>query len=141
MRTLEWLRFLALLFVASFGLFACSPPTQAPEGYAIVREHLVSSGKGMVPQVSSNLDYTIVEIDGASFAREKVPLFADMQPGALISAGTHRIKAMVEPHVRPPNSKPKEVTFTATVESRKIYYLVDDKERQPVLVVFTFPRD
>lgn len=141
MRTLKRLRFFALASIASFALSACSPPTLAPEGYAIVREHLISSGKGMVPRISSNLDYRIVEIDGASFAREKVPLLADMQPGALISAGTHRIKAMVEPHQRPPDSKPKEVTFTATVESRKIYYLVDDNERQPVLIAVTFPRD
>ena len=131
------LGFLVLLFAATFGLIACHPPKQAPEGYAIVREHLILSGKGMEPRISSNLDYTITEIDGAPVTREKVPALVDMQAGVLISVGSHRIKAKVEPHMRQPNSKPVEVTFTATVENRKIYYLVDDKEGQPVLIAVT----
>ena len=138
MRTLEMLGSLALLTGASFGLSACGrPPSQAPEGYAIVREHLISSGKGMEPRISSNLDYTIIEIDSAPVIREKVPPWVDMQAGALIPVGAHRFKTKVEPHLRPPNSKPVEVSFTATVENRKIYYLVDDKDRQPVLIAVT----
>lgn len=134
MRKVKKLGFLMLFAAAAFALIACHPPKQAPEGYAIVREHLFLSGKDMEPRISSNLDYTITEIDGAPVTREKVPPLVDMPAGVLISVGSHRIKAKVEPQLRPPNSKPVEVTFTAAVENRKIYYLVDDKEGQPVLI-------
>jgi hypothetical protein len=133
MRALERFGLRALLFTTSFGLFACSPPIKAPDGYAIVREHVIYS-PGNVPPIHSNLDYTIVEIDGAPVTREPTPPLADMQPGALIPVGTHRFKAIVEPHMRPPNLQPKEVTFSASVANRKIYDLVDDKDGQPVLI-------
>src|SRR4051812_24517401 len=95
---------LALLSAAAFGVVGCTQPTQAPEGYAIVREHLVFSSKDMEPQIRSRLDYTIIEIDGAPIRREKVPPLVDMQAGALITVGHHRFKAHVEPHVRPADS-------------------------------------
>jgi hypothetical protein len=57
-----------------------------------------------------------------------------MQPGAIVSAGTHQFKARVQPHLLPRGFQPREVTFTAAVEGGKIYDLVDDPSGAPVLV-------
>jgi hypothetical protein len=57
-----------------------------------------------------------------------------MQPGALVSAGSHRFSAMVAPHVRPPGYQPREVVFKGQVEAGKIYDLVDDKDGNPILI-------
>lgn len=105
---------------------------RAPAGFAVVREHVVSAPRND-PPVASTLDFTITEIDGAPVTREKIPPWVDLQPGALMSAGTHQFKALVAPHLRPRDWRAKEVSFTATVESGKVYFLVD-REGAPALI-------
>jgi hypothetical protein len=104
-----------------------------PHGFAVVREHVMLAPHN-VPPIDSKLDFTIVEVDGAQVTRETPPRFADIQPGALVSAGAHHFKARVAPHLRPAGYQPQEVSFVATVESGKVYCLVDDKDGKPVLI-------
>jgi hypothetical protein len=96
-------------------------------------EHMISSPHN-IPPIHSELDFTIIEIDGASFTRETPPLLVDMQPGALVTAGTHRFRAKVMPHLRRVDDQPHDVSFVAAVESGKAYFLVDDKDKMPVLI-------
>lgn len=104
-----------------------------PYGFAVVREHLVFAPRN-IPPIRSNLDFTIVEIDGAPVRREIPPPLVDRQPGALVSAGPHSFRAKVQPHALPPHYQPYEVTFVAIVESGKVYELVDDERGAPILV-------
>jgi hypothetical protein len=105
---------------------------QAPSGFAIVREHMISAPRND-PPVTSTLDFTITAIDGAAVVREKVPPWVDMQRGALVAAGAHQFKAWVAPHTRPRDYQPKEVSFAASVDSGKVYFLVD-RDGAPVLI-------
>ena len=110
-------------------------PNLAPTGFSVVREHLVTQKlvfRNNLP-VGSELDFTLTEVDGATVARETIPWWVDMQRGALIPAGAHKFTALAQPHLLPRDYKPKEVSFVATVESRKVYYLID-KYGLPVLV-------
>ena len=104
----------------------------APVGSAVIREHVVSA-QGNDPPIYSVLDFTIVEVDGKVAVRETIPRLVDMQPGVLVPAGNHEFKALVSPHMRPPNHRPSEVVFSATVESTKVYYLTD-KDGSAVLI-------
>lgn len=97
-----------------------------------VREHVMFSSRND-PPINSLLYFALVCIDGKAVTRERVAPFAPMTPGALVIAGTHEFKAMVSPHARSPNHRPTEVTFTAKVESTKVYYLVEN-EGLPVLI-------
>ena len=105
---------------------------EAPAGFAIVREHVIDSPRND-PPISSALDLTIIAIDGAAVTRETVPPWIDIQRGALVPAGSHSFKALVMPYVRRPGDASKEVSFIASVESKKVYDLVD-KDRMPVLI-------
>jgi hypothetical protein len=105
---------------------------EAPAGFAVVREHVIAA-PGNDPPISSTLDFTVIEVDRKPVTRETIPLLVDVQPGALVSAGSHEFKALVSPHARPPNHRPAEVVFSANVQSTKVYYLVD-KDGEPVLV-------
>jgi hypothetical protein len=105
---------------------------EAPTGFAVIREHVVLA-PGNDPPISSTFDYTIVEIDGKPVTRETIPPLVDMQPGALVSAGSHEFKALVSPHARPPDHRPAKAVFRADVQSKKVYYLVD-KDGGPVLI-------
>lgn len=107
-------------------------PEEAPAGFAIIREHTISA-PGNDPPITSTLDFTLIEIDGKPVARESIPPGVDLQRGALVSAATHQFKALVSPHVRPPDHQPAEVIFTAEVQSTKVYYLVG-KDGGPVLI-------
>ena len=110
-------------------------PNQAPAGFAVVREHAII-GKVVFQNnlpVSSALDFTITEIDGAPIARETIPPWVDLQRGALVPAGARRFKALAQPYVLPRDYQPKEVSFVATVESRKVYSLID-KDGMPALI-------
>jgi len=107
-------------------------PEEAPFGFAVIREHVISA-PGNDPPVGSTLDFTLIEIDGMPVTRETLPRLVDMQPGVLLSAGSHKLKARVAPHLRPPGHKSEEVVFTATVESTSVYYLVD-KDSEPILI-------
>jgi len=127
----------SLIAFALAALCGCTKwdPNQAPAGFAVVREQ-AASGKVVFANnlpVSSALDFTLTEIDGAPIARETTPPWVDLQRGALVPAGAHRFKALAQPQVLPRNSQPKEVAFVATVESRKVYYLID-KDGLPVLI-------
>jgi hypothetical protein len=86
-----------------------------------------------MPPIRSELDFTVIEIDGAPVVREIRPPLIDIQPGALVAAGMHRFRARVAPHILPPGYRPYEVSFVGAVESGKIYFLVD-KNKMPVLV-------
>jgi hypothetical protein len=121
------------LLSASAVLGGCSGRNKPPDGYGVVQEHVVFAPRN-IPPIRSTLDFTIIEIDGAPVKRETPPLFVDMQPGALVSAGTHRFSAMVAPHARPPGYQPHEITFSAHVEAGRIYDLVDDKDGNPILI-------
>jgi hypothetical protein len=105
---------------------------KAPDGFGIVREHVVSVPNNFAP-IRSNFDYTITRIDGGPITRETYPKFVDLQPGALVAAGVHRFEARVAPVVVPRGYKPEEVSFEARVESGKVYFLVDHENR-PALV-------
>ncbi|MGA2691694.1 MAG: hypothetical protein ABSF76_04970 [Opitutaceae bacterium] len=125
-----------LLLWALVGLSFCSRGWRtetAPKGFAVVREHVVTAPRNH-PPIRSTLDFTLVQIDGAQVHRETPPPFVDMQPGAIVSAGTHQFKARVQPHLLPRGFQPREVTFTAAVEGGRIYDLVDDPGGAPVLV-------
>ncbi len=106
---------------------------EVPDGFAVVREHVISNPRN-IPPIRSELDYTIAEVDGAPVTRERPPPLVDIQPGALVSAGTHHFEARVQPHRLPLGYQPKHVSFVATVESGKVYFLVDDKDAMPVLI-------
>ncbi len=105
---------------------------EAPAGFAIIREHMISAPQND-PPITSTLDYTLIKIDGNPVVRETIPPLVDLQRGALVSAGTHEFKALVSPHVRPPGHEPAEVVFTAEVQSAKVYYLVG-QDGGPVLI-------
>jgi len=88
-------------------------PNQAPAGFAVVREHAITGKvvfRNNLP-VSSPLDFTLTEIDGAPIARETIPPWVDLQRGALVPAGAHGFKALAQPYVLPLNYQPKEVSF------------------------------
>ena len=121
------------LLAASAVLGGCSGRNRPPDGYGVVQEHVVYAPRN-IPPIRSTLDFTIIQIDGAPVRRETPPLFADMQPGALVSAGTHRFSAMVAPLARPPGYQPHEITFNAQVDAGRIYDLVDDKDGNPILI-------
>jgi hypothetical protein len=104
----------------------------APAGFGVVREHMISVPNN-IPPVRSEFDFTITEIDGGPVTREMPPPLVDMQPGALVRAGVHRFKAKIAPHLLPAGYRPHEVSFVATIESEKIYFLVD-RDGEPVLV-------
>jgi hypothetical protein len=123
----------ALAIQALFGGCVFWNVDRAPAGFSIVREHIISSPQND-PPVTSTLDFTLTEIDGAAVTRERIPPWVDMNRGALMSAGAHQFKAAVAPHLRPHDFQPKEVSFAATVASGKVYFLVDDKDGAPVLV-------
>jgi hypothetical protein len=129
----------SLLLAAALGglgaLGACSrywDAYKAPDGFGIVREHVVSSPNNLTP-VRSNVDYTITRIDGGPITRETYPGFVDLQPGALVAAGSHHFEARAAPVVLPRDYKPYEVSFDARVDGGKVYYLVDQGKR-PALV-------
>lgn len=113
-------------------LCGCGVAAKAPDGYGVVREHIVFAPRN-IPPIKSELDFTILEVDGAPARREIPPPFVDMQPGVFVSAGSHRFKAKVAPHLLPPGYKPRDVTFDATVQSGRVYFLVD-KDGGPILV-------
>jgi len=104
-----------------------------PHGFAIVREHVISAPRN-VPPIRSLLDFTVTEIDGAPVKREIPPPFVDMQRGALVQGGIHSFRARVQPHLLPRGYQPYEVSFVASVEVGKVYYLVDTDGGKPVLV-------
>jgi len=125
----------ALLSIA-FIVCGCTKwdPNQAPAGFAVVREHAII-GKVVFRDnlpVSGPLAFMLTEIDGAPITRETIPPWVHLQRGALVSVGAHRFKALARPVVLPRYYQPKEVAFVATVESRKVYYLID-KDGMPVL--------
>ena len=124
--------FSLLPILALLGVCACSGIDKAPNGYGVVREHIMSAPHN-IPPVRSDIDFTILEIDGAPVKREVLPPFVDMLPGALLSAGSHHFKAKVAPIMRSPDHQSHDVTFDASVESGEIYYLVD-KDGSPVLI-------
>ena len=103
-----------------------------PDGYAVVMEHVIDSPHN-VPPIRNDMDFTIIEVDGGTFTREAPPFLVDMQPGVLVAAGTHHFRAKTMPHLHKIGDQPTEVTFDATVESGKAYFLVN-KYRLPVLV-------
>ena len=105
---------------------------KAPDGFAVVREHVIFAPRN-IPPARSELDFTIITVDGAAVVRERPPPFVDLEPGALVAAGIHRFTARVAPHLLPPGYRPYEVSFMAAVEGGKIYFLVD-REKMPVLV-------
>ena len=59
---------------------------KAPNGFSVVREHVISAPHN-IPPILSELDFTIIEVDGAQVNREIPPPFVDIQAGALIPAG------------------------------------------------------
>lgn len=105
---------------------------RAPAGFAIVREHIVLSPHND-PPVATDWDFTLLAVDDAAITRETIPPWVDLQRGALIAAGSHRFMALAQPHRRTPHVSPKEVVFTAIVESGKVYFLVGT-ESAPQLV-------
>lgn len=105
---------------------------EAPAGFAIVREHVIDNPWND-PPIKSIFDLTITAIDRSAIARETVPPWVDIQRGALIPAGSHRFTALMLPIFRRPGDLAKEVSFVKTVESGKVYYLVE-KDGQPVLI-------
>jgi hypothetical protein len=122
--------------ILSLAVFSgCHPnwdSTKAPSGFAIIREHIIEAPNN-IPPIHSKLDFTIIEVDGAPVTRETAPALVDMQPGALVAAGSHHLRARVAPHLLPPNYQPHEVSFESKVESGKVYFIVDN-EGAPVLV-------
>ncbi len=125
-------RFRLLLGVALVLVGGCGlrwDPTTAPDGFGIIREHVLLS-----PRDLSGLDFTILEVDGRSPSRERIPFWVDMVPGVQVAAGSHRILARVIPHARRPGLEPREMSFEVTVQSGKAYNLVDDGQGRPVLV-------
>ncbi len=132
-----WTR--SLLAATSLGgglvLGACGrywDATRAPQGYGIVREHVVFSPNNL-PPIRSELDYTLIDVDGGPITRESYPKFVDLQPGALLVAGVHHFRARVEPVLRPRDDMPYEVSFEGKVESGKVYFLVE-QQKAPALV-------
>ena len=103
-----------------------------PDGYAVVQEHIRDSPHN-VPPIRNDMDFTIIEVDGGTFTRETPPFLVDMQPGVLVAAGSHHFRAKTMPQLHKIGEQPTEVTFDATVESGKAYFLVN-KDRLPVLV-------
>jgi len=123
-----------LLF--AFLLSACTQwtATIAPAGHAIIREHAM--GKVVFEKnlpVSSTLDFTIREVDGAPVVRETIPAWVHQQRGVLVTAGVHTFKLRSQPHLLPKDYQPRELSFEAKVEGGKVYRLVD-KDGQPALV-------
>jgi hypothetical protein len=124
---------MALLAGLAF-LGGCGPRRlhNIPDGYAVVMEHVIYSPHN-IPPIRNDMDFTIIEVDGGTFTRETPPFLVDMQPGVLVAAGNHRFRAKTMPHLHKIGEQPTEVTFDATVESGKAYFLVM-KDGLPVLV-------
>ena len=99
---------------------------------AVVQGHLIYAPHH-VPPIHNDDDYTLFDIDGQGVKLEKIPPLVDMQPGAVVGPGTHRFKVRVAPHLRRPDYVPQVVTFTATVEAGKRYFVVSGGT-QPALV-------
>jgi hypothetical protein len=59
------------------GLVGCSREIRPPAGFAIIREHVIAAPHN-IPPIHSELDYTVIRVDGAAFGREKVPFLVDM---------------------------------------------------------------
>ena len=125
------------LLIAAAGLLGgCYPngyDSTAAGGFGIVREHIISAPRND-PPILSTIDYTIASVDGKAPVRERVPPWVDLQPGVLLTAGSHRIVARAVPHLRPKDHAPKELSFTLEIGDRKVYDLVDDPSGNPHLV-------
>jgi hypothetical protein len=132
----SWMRKKALfVLLCGTGLFGgCGPRRlhNIPAGFAVVQEHIIYAPHN-IPPIRNDIDFTIIEVDGAAFTRETPPFLVDMQPGVLVSAGTHHFRAKTMPHLHKIGDQPTEVTFDATVEGGKAYFLVN-KDKLPVLV-------
>jgi len=127
----------SIAVIALTALYGCAKwdSNRAPAGFAVVREHAIVEKvafRNNLP-IGSALDFTLTEIDGASITRETILPWVDLQRGALVPAGERRFKALARPHVLPRDNQPKEVSFVATVENGKVYYLID-KDGTPVLI-------
>ena len=117
---------LALSLGGCMLLAACGAkwdPTKAPDGFGIVREHVVSAPRN-IPPIQSEWDYTIIDIDGRPVVRETYPPWIDLQVGALVSAGLHHFRGRVSPHALPAGYKPREVSFDGDVEGGKVYFVL-----------------
>jgi hypothetical protein len=107
-------------------LVACNwkwDPDKAPEGFGIVREHVISAPHN-IPPIRSEWNYTIIDIDGRPVVRETYPPWIDLQAGALVSVGTHHFRGRVAPNLLPRDYKPHEVSFDGNVASGKVYFVV-----------------
>src|ERR1017187_5046420 len=76
----------------------CRDANKAPDGYSLVREHVIFAPHN-VPPIRSDLDFTILEVDGAPVRREVPPPLVDMQPGVLVLAGCRHFWGNVAPHM------------------------------------------
>ena len=128
------------LLLVLLAVSGCWDVNKAPAGFGVVREHVISARND--PPIRSEINFTILEIDGAPVKRESIPRYVDQPPGAIVSAGTHRFRVNSAPHAQPPGYQshlppgyqPHEVTFEANVESERVYYLVENKNQDPVLI-------
>lgn len=98
---------------------------RAPDGYGVVRDR-VAPAPSATPPVNSWLDLTITGVDNAPVVREKLPPLVDLPPGVLVPEGEHRFDVEARPHFGAATYLPLELSFVATVESGKIYFLVDN---------------
>jgi hypothetical protein len=106
---------------------------KAPDGYAIIRDGILTAPRN-IPPIHNELEFAIIGVDGGPVERERVPPFVDEPPGVLVVTGTHRLRSIVGPPWRGPGYHSKDITFQVTVENRKVYFLEGDKDGMPILV-------
>jgi len=105
-------------------LCGCKGADKLPNGFCQVQEHVLWAPLND-PQIESELDCSLLEVDGAP-PRRKPRVRSDEDPDALVPAGFHHFKAKAPPwRIHPPDTVPHEITFDAIVESGKKYYLVE----------------
>ena len=110
----------------------CKGTDKFPDGFCLVREHVVWAPSN-IPPIESELDCSLLEVDGAPPQRKPRTKLDDGDPDALIPSGFHHFKARATPWRMPPDAVRHEMFFDASVEGGKEYYLVE-KATQLVFV-------
>ena len=134
-------------------LSGCSVRNEAPRGYAIVRDNIITAPRNF-PPVETDFVVSILKVDGAEPVPESIPPLVDQTPGAQVTAGHHKFRARVKfvalrrdmdpkthlPIIPAGWQRPRECDFEGDLVDGVVYFLVGDAVGNPVFIMDR-PRD
>ena len=134
-------------------LSGCSVRNEAPRGYSIVRDNIITAPRNL-PPVETDFVVSILKVDGAEPVPESIPPLVDQAPGVQVTAGHHKFHARVKfvalPGDMDPKShlpiipagwqSPREVDLEGDLVDGVVYFVVGNAAGNPVFMVDR-PRD